>query len=674
MGPFRSSFHESALARAALGTARVVCRWCSRRRYELAPFTASATLTGLTWLEHMRGTTITEHLGYGALTAGAAALTALSVKHKAKKLGPVAAAGTAVLADAWIGAGFGPSIPSLIASGLVTVGAYVPYMMWLTANRQTRLKLQVDAAKAGVAAQAMGASVNTALTGASPEETKLMQALVAMLSIPAVDVTALEHTRFGWRAVVVLPAGRDTAPSKVIARKEQFAANLGMPGKLRLAKGEQDNELIVCLYETDPLAETLAWPGPTTTTCTEPVVLGMDAFGQPVEVELLYNHVLIGGASDNGKSSLQAVFLAYVAACEDAESVLIDLKPGAVELGPWAPTAHKFDGGIPALADTPQKALDTLQWLWEEVQRRGEYLRELGIKQGKPVKKWIPGEHGPAIFVFIDELAELMRQLPGAAKLLESLLQVARFTGITLVCATQSPSNRVFGGNTDGRQQYQVRIGLGAKEATTANLVFGPGAYGDGWCLDELEGPGYFLRWDRQHMVPVISRAYYITEDEIGAIVHRYSADGEGVEARKHPGDVPDPDDDPMPPAPPTPPSGGPGGPGRGRPVLRAVPTFPDGTPISDERMHALWQAIDAAGQDGITVDNLVALSLPDFNARSSVNGPLLQWRRKGWVEEAGKQGRAMAYRLAPSKTSVQAEAEASATTSEESAACPVSL
>ena len=42
--------------------------------------------------------------------------------------------------------------------------------------------------------------------------------------------------------------------------------------------------------------------------------------------------------------------------------------------------------------------------------------------------------------------------LPATAKLIESPLQVARYTGITLVCATQSPSNRVFGGTTDGRQ------------------------------------------------------------------------------------------------------------------------------------------------------------------------------------------------------------------------------
>jgi hypothetical protein len=619
----------------------------------------------MSWLHHAAGVSLLDHAVYGVLTAGATAFAGIGLKYKHRQVATGATCATVLMADTWISAGVGPSIPSLIATGLVTGSAYVPYMKWLTRARQDRLKLQVEAAKAGVGADALGTGTGTALTGATPQETKLMQALVALLGIPAVDVTALETTLFGWRAVVVLPMGKNTAPAKVIARREQLANNIGLPGKLRLARGVRDNELVVSMYETDPLAQTLSWPGPSTTTCLEPAILGMDADGEQVAVELLYNHVLIGGASDNGKSSLQSVLLAYVAACQDAEAVLIDLKPGAVELGPWAPCAL-------SLADSPAKALHTLQWLWEEVERRGALMKEWGRKQGKPVKKWIPGEHGPAIFVFIDELAELMRQLPNAAKLLESLLQVARFTGITLVCATQSPSNRVFGGNTDGRQQYQVRIGLGAKESTTANLIFGPGAYGDGWCLDELEGPGYFLRWDRQNQVPIVSRAFYMTDDEIGATSHRYGLDNGQEDAREHPQDDHEPDDDPTPPQPPTPPSGG--GPGGGRPVvLRAVPTFPDGTPIADERHLALWRAVEAAGRDGITIDALVALGLPDFNARSSVNGPLSQWRHRGWVEEATKQGRAMAFRLAPRKQSVQAGAESSAT-SEESAACPVSL
>lgn len=628
--------HDSILARAALGTAHALgraCRWCVRRRFEVAPAAASAGLTGLSWLHHLDGVSLAEHGVYGAATAAAGVLAAGALKHKHKVLATAGASGMAVMADAWMGAALGPSVPSLIASSLVTGGAYAAYVPWLVRSRRDQLALQVKAAKAGVTAAGLGSNTSApGLTGATREETALMQALVAMLSVPAVDVTALEHTRFGWRAVIVLPPGRDTAPQKVIARRDQLATNLGLPGKLRLAKGERDNELVAYLYESDPLASPISWPGPSTRTCTEPAALGVDAFGQPVLIPLLYNHTLIGGATDNGKSGVQSVLIAYAVACEDAEALLIDMKPGAVEFGPWRDAAL-------ALADTPSRAMQLLKMVWAEVERRGALLSELGEK------KWIPGKHGPAWFVFIDELAELMRRVPAAAKLIESLLQVARYTGVTLVCATQSPSNRVFGGSTDGRQQYQVRIGLGAKESTTSNLIFGPGAYGDGWCLDELDLAGKFLRWDREHQVPVDARAYWMTEDDVAATNHRYAREEGETEAREHPEHSPDPEDDPTPPRPPTPPSGGPGG---GRPLLRAVPTFPDGSEIADERHAALWQAVERAGARGITVDDLVALDLPQFAARSSVNGPLGQWRRKGWIEEAGKQGRAMAFRTVP--------------------------
>ncbi|AWI32729.1 hypothetical protein DDW44_30925 [Streptomyces tirandamycinicus] len=624
------------MARAALGTAGALgslCRWCARRRYELAPGAASTGLTGLSWLHHLDGVSLGEHIVYGVATAAAAGLAAGGLKHKHRGVAAAGASGMVVLADAWIGAGLGPSVPSLIASALATGGAYAMYVPWLVKSRQQQLSLQVKAAKSGVTAEGLGTNtLAPGLTGATAEETALLRALVAMLSVPAVDVTSLDYTPFGWRAVIVLPPGRNTAPQKVIARKDQLAANLGLPGKLRLARGEKDNELVVSLYESDPLATSIPWPGPSTRTCTEPAVLGMDAFGNPVLIPLLYNHVLIGGSTDNGKSGVQSVLIAYAVACDDAEVLLIDMKPGAVEFGPWRDCAL-------ALADSPSRAMQLLKLVWAEVERRGALLAELGEK------KWVPGKHGPAWFVFIDELAELVRRVPQAAKLIESLLQVARFVGITLVCATQSPSNRVFGGSTDGRQQYQVRIGLGAKESTTSNLIFGPGAYGDGWCLDELDAPGKFLRWDREHQVPVEARGFWMTDEDVAATSHRYAREEGESEAREHPEPSPDPDDDSPPPMPPPPPSGGPGG---GRPVLRAVPVFPDGTEIADERHLALWQAVEKAGPQGITVDDLVALDLPQFAARSSVNGPLGQWRRKGWVEEAGKKGRAMAYRTVP--------------------------
>ncbi len=638
--------HNHTLARAALGGAKALgaaCRWCSRRRYELAPGAATGGLTGLSWLHYADGVSASAHGVYGLATATAMALTAGGLKYKVPKMAYAGAGGLIVMADAWIGADLGPSIPSLIAGAVATGAAYAAYVPWLVKSRHERVALQVKAAKAGMLADGtIPNSLPAGITGSTEEETALLRALVAMLNVPLVDVTSLEYTPFGWRAVAVLPPGRNTSPQRVIARRDQLAANLGLHGRVRLAKGEKDNELVVSLYESDPLASPISWPGPSTTTCTEPAVLGVDSFGQPVLVPLLYNHTLIGGATDTGKSGVQNVLIAYAMACQDAEVLLIDLKPGAVELGPWRESAL-------ALADTPSRAMQLLKTVWREVERRGQVLADLSRKTGKPVKKWIPGEHGPAWFVFIDELAELVRQVPAAAKLVESLLQVARFAGITLVCATQSPSNRVFGGSTDGRQQYQVRIGLGAKESTTANLIFGPGAYGDGWGLDELDAPGKFLRWDRENQVPVESRAFWMSEEDIAAANHRYRQEDVPEEAREPAEQGAEPNDEPPPP-------GTPAAPAAPRPALRAVPTFPDGSEIVDERHVALWQAIEKAGPRGTTIDALVALGLPQFNARSSVNGPLGQWRRKGWIIEAGKQDRAMGYRVAPRRLAPAAE------------------
>ncbi|MER7497044.1 FtsK/SpoIIIE domain-containing protein [Streptomyces pharetrae] len=645
----------------SLGRARetgvAVARYAFRRRFELAPAAADLGLTAMSWWHHVTGITWQEHAAYGLATLGAAALGWKGLTTKHKGIASAGAGGSVVLANTWIGAALGPSVPSLISATVTGGAAYAVYGPWLTKQRNERMALQVKAAKAGVTAAGLGTNTEApSLTGATREETKLVKALIAMLSVAEVNVTSLDYTPFGWRATVELPAGRNTAPQKVIAAKEQFANNLGLPGRVRLSRGEHDNELIVTLYETDPLAEPIPWPGPATSTCLESAVLGVDAYGELVRIAMLYNHVLIGGATDNGKSGLLNVLIAWAVACQDAEVLLIDLKPGAVELGPWRSCAL-------GLADGPSRAMQLLKMIWAEVERRGQYLRNLGEKLGKPVKKWVPGEHGPAWFVFIDELAELVRKVPAAAKLVESLLQVARFVGITLVCATQSPSNKVFGGSTDGRQQYQVRIGLGAKESTTANLIFGPGAHGDGWTLDELDAPGKFLRWDRENQEPVEARAYMMTADDIGATTHRYALDATAVEARAHPEGEPEPEDDPTPPKPPTPPPTGPGG---GRPVLRALPTFPDGSEVPDNR-HELWQAVEKAGSRGITIKELLALQPDGVSSRGGISDPLQVWASKGHIVQSGTRDRSQVWIAAPrhvAKVTAVAQRSDSATVS----------
>ncbi|MFF4188193.1 FtsK/SpoIIIE domain-containing protein [Streptomyces sp. NPDC001691] len=634
---------DRRLLRAAVAVARAAgtaSRWCFRQRYELAPGAASLTLSGLGWLHHLAGVDWPDHAVYGLSTAAAGALAAGGLKHKKTVLSAAGAAMAVVVGDVWINASSGPTAPGLVASGVTTAAAYAAYIPWLVRRRDERMRLQIDAAKAGAAPGALGIEgTDPGVTAESVEETRLRRALTA-LGVTPLDVTALRFSADGWTALVTLPPGRRTSAEVVIAQRQQLAANLDLPGRLLLSVGSQDNQLLVRMQVNDPLAETIEWPGPSITSVAQEMVLGRSADGSEVRVCLLYQHSLIAGATDNGKSGILNVVVGNLAACDDAELLLVDMKPGAVELGPWRRCARAF-------ADSPAKARALLRMVRAEVERRGQVLAELSAESGEPVRKWVPGVHGTAWFVVIDELAELIRQDPKLAKELEALRQLARFVAIQFVEATQAPSRKVFGGDTDARQQYQVRIGLGVAEGTTVNLVMGPGALGAGWRLDELNRPGKFMISSRAHADPAERRAFWMTDAQIAATVHRYG----GVEAVEL---VVPKKGAPEPPDPPRGPDGGGGGGGE-RPALHVVPTYPDGSEIPTNRV-ALWQAIEKAGPEGISIPALVALGLPNVNARGSASDPIQQWRRQGWVVEAGKDAaRAMRFRVATRRTTIPA-------------------
>ncbi|MFE0059956.1 FtsK/SpoIIIE domain-containing protein [Streptomyces sp. NPDC059003] len=622
-------------AAAVAGASIAACRWCGRLRYELAPVAATFGLTALSWWHHATGPGRADHTGYGLATAATAALCAKGLEHKNTKAAAVGLGGTVVSVDAWLGAALGPSVPSFIATGVTMIGAYGLYVPWLVKSRHDRMNLQIKAAKNGGLPDSMGVNVGTpGVTGDTQEETALRRALVA-LGIPAQDVSRIVFTEIGWNCVVTLPPGKNTSAAVVISKQKQLAANLDLPGTMRLRVGERENQLLVQMQVRDPLAETIAWPGPSMTSCTEWLPLGLSPDGTRFGFHPLYNHVLVAGATDNGKSGVLNVILGNLAACQDAEVLLVDMKPGAVELGPWEPCAL-------ALADSVDRAKALFAMVRQEIKERGELMSQWRRETGVPVRKWDPAKHGrPAWFIVIDELAELIRRAPDLAKELESLKQLARFAAIMFVEATQSPSAKVFGDSTDARQQYQVRIGLGVTEPTATNLIFGVGAHGEGWRLDLLNLPGKLMiaSRDSAHKAPLERRAYYPTDEDIAATIAEFggvAADGMLLE--------------------PTAPAGGPNGRGPGdgtpasppeapfeRPQLRAVPTFPDGSRIPDNRL-ALWEALQKAGPEGLTLQEAVAQGLAGH--RTSVQGPVSQWVAKGWVDDSGTRGRAKVYAL----------------------------
>ncbi|GAA2439516.1 FtsK/SpoIIIE domain-containing protein [Streptomyces glaucus] len=641
--------------------AEAVCRWCGRLRYELAPAATSFGMTCLGWLHHGVGVDPAAYAGYGLGIAATGGLVWGGLKFKstvATSLG-VASAGT--LINATIGAVTGPSVPSLIAGGVVTISSYAVYVPWLVKARHDRIALQIKAAKTAPLPDGMGVNVGQpGVTGDTEEETALRRALVA-LGVPAVDVSRIVFTDTGWWATVTLPPGKNTSAQAVIAKRQQLQANLNLPGRLRLTEGAQANQLIVRLQTTDPLAGPgIPWPGVRVSSIEQPIPVGIYPDGTEILIDLVDGHVLIAGGTNKGKSGAVNVLAANLVACDDVALAGIDMKPGALELGPW-------QQNMVALADDPDTARQVLIWLKGEMTRRGKYLATLRGPKGERVKKWTR-EHGKYIVLIIDELAELLRQAPDVAAELMTLMQVSRAMGIRIIAATQSPSEQAFGGKgTDTRQQFGTRIGLPVNEPTPINMIMGTGAYGQGWRLDELDLPGKTMVSSERYTEPREGRCYWIDEEQILAtsLEHAPAGDDEGGEARPHPQPEPDPDPDPEPP---TPPSGGPGGGGGERPRLRAVPTFPDGSRIPENR-QPLWEALQQAGPQGLTKPEAVRRGI--CNHHTSIAPWLAQWITAGWVQEDGKRDRAVVYVLTAARHAPTPEASV---TDEESTACRTSL
>lgn len=515
-----SSSSSPAWQRCTLCAARVG-RWLSRRRYELAPASGTSTLTVLGLAQNGTGTA----LAYGALAALSGAGAVAGLKYKNPAVTHVGAAGFIALGDITTAVAAGFSWPTATAWALATGAAYGVYAPWLATQRNARMKLHVDTVKAkGAVPEALGLeAADPGLTGASPEETALRRGFHALTGSVPLAVHAFHRGPDGsWSCILKTPPGRNTAPAALVKRATQLQANMGAPGRLTLAEGSEPNDLIVKVAMADALAQTLDVTDTGVTTCREPVLLGRDEDGGEFLLRLLYRHTLVAGASDWGKSGIVNLILKRLNRCTDVDLYGIDMKPGAPELGPWA-------GRMKGLARNAQQSRELLEFVRHECDRRGAILAELSRKsmaEGRgPVRKWVPGEHGNAIFVVTDELAELVRQDKELANLYESLLAIARFLAIQFISATQQPSRKVFGGSTDARGNYANRISTRAGEAGHAPFIFGQGCQTKGWRPELLDLPGKFLAQTPEHDQPRVYRAEYVSDTDIADEVGFYYSD-----------------------------------------------------------------------------------------------------------------------------------------------------
>ena len=296
-----------------------------------------------------------------------------------------------------------------------------------------------------------------------------------------------------------------------------------------------------------------------------------------------------------------------LAACGDVVIWAIDLKKG-MELRPWAPC-------IDRLATTPEEAAALLADAVAILQARAAHLAATGRRV------WEPSPDMPALVIIVDEYAELADEAPDAMSDTDSIARLGRAVAVTLVAATQRPTQKAMGQGAV-RSQMDTRICFRVRERQDVDLVLGQGMLAAGWNAHTLNAPGKFLVSAPEHTTPRRARAYLVTDDDVARIVAHYArsrpAAGRRVTRRAQPRHAP----------------------GRARPVVPREPPprrwrarRRPGRSDTNSPEDVLWDALCDGPEDGADVAELMRAT---GMRRSTVYKYLAQLAEQGRAIQVG--------------------------------------
>ncbi len=244
--------------------------------------------------------------------------------------------------------------------------------------------------------------------------------------------------------------------------------------------------------------------------------LGKDITGQTICCNLQkLTHLLVAGSTGSGKSvCLNSIILSiiYKASPEDVKIILID--PKRVEFTNYEGLPHLI---MPDIVCDTQKAINTLTWAVNEMERRFEILgvaRVKNIDEFNQTPDVLAGKTRkmPFIVIIVDELADLM--MTGKKEVEEKvcrLAQKARAAGIHLILATQRPSTDVITGLI--KSNFPSRISFAVTNIYDSQTVL------DRVGAEKLLGKGDMLYFPVGAPEPKRVQGCFITTNEINAIV-----------------------------------------------------------------------------------------------------------------------------------------------------------
>jgi DNA segregation ATPase FtsK/SpoIIIE, S-DNA-T family len=569
-----------------------------RYRSELAPLHLALVLLVAGVVLHWRWP------GWWQIIAGVGLAAGLIVGDLGHRLGldrPIERGYAATVTAAgglWLAAAtrLGPLRRPLLA--LLLAGALVGGVPWWT-HRRRRAKVRVVRAMTTWAEDAAAADLDGA-------------------HLQHVDVTPDGQQ---WTARLLLPKGKTLADA--LARVPKLESALGL--RPRAVRVEEDPTLarrvILRVVTRDPHTRPLPMPELSgRPTITRPVLVAVYETGEPLRVNLLRKHALFGGATGSGKSTLLNAFLATLAPAPDVLLWGIDFA-GGTALVPWQSCFGR-------IATTPAEARAVLEDACRVIDARNRWL----VHHGRDA--WQPTPQAPALVLPVDELAELVEQLPDAATYLDTTARLGRKTAVTLLVATQRPTQEALGGGAL-RAQLTVRVCLRVTEPADGELILGRGKAKQGYRPDLLDAPGKLLAWDPpDHTRPIPAKAYTLDRGRIRQLVNSAQApvpelDSDSAAALAKPA-IPDQ----PPPEPGTAPEPRTTPPARDRsqaadePLVVLAEDAGDGDPLA-----ALWAALRYAGPRGAKVAELAHAV---GRAKTWVYERLQDLHRQGQAERAG--------------------------------------
>lgn len=256
------------------------------------------------------------------------------------------------------------------------------------------------------------------------------------------------------------------------------------------------------------------------------VHIGLDEFGHPVRVPLIFRNMLIGGEPGAGKSGLLNALVAHAALSLDCKLVLLDGKQ--VELGQWRKCADVFIG--PKIAE----AIKLLKRLQTLLDRRYTYLMDCERRKITAGDVFVPYVVAIDEIAFFSATVGTKQQRDEFSALLRDLVSRGRAVGIIVIAATQRPSSDII--PTSLRDLFAWRYAGRCTNDSSSDIVLGHGWAQKGWSANVISptNPGVGLLIAEGGIPKLIKVAYL--DDRTCAAVAAYAAK---LRAGAKTGDIP---------------------------------------------------------------------------------------------------------------------------------------